>query len=284
VTGRSRASAVVAGSVAGLPAVSLAQVIERSALQARIDHKYLVPLERFAELAARLPDTYAVLEIDQLRGFAYESVYFDTPDLLTYRQHLQGRRRRYKVRTRAYHDSGDCTFEVKLRGRREQTVKARLPYPVADRAHINGQAQAFLADQLREAYGQPAPQLAAKVTTAYRRTTLVDLQRGTRLTCDVDLTCGGGGKVAVGLSRHVLVETKLPGRHGDADIALRSLGLRPVEMSKYCVAVALLHPGIRRNPWHRTLQRYFADATQSAPSREPNPRSLGLLRGRDAGI
>jgi hypothetical protein len=84
----------------------------------------------------------------------------------------------------------------------------------------------------------------------------------------------------------VLVETKLPVRHGDADIALRSLGLRPVEMSKYCVAVALLHPGIRRNPWHRTLLRYFADATatQSAPGREPNPGSLGLPRGRDAGI
>jgi hypothetical protein len=55
-------------------------------------------------------------------------------------------------------------------------------------------------------------------------------------------------------------------------------------MSKYCVAVALLYPGIRCNPWHRTLQRYFADATQGAPSRDPNPGSLGLLRGRDAGI
>jgi hypothetical protein len=265
---------VVAGSVADLPAASLAEVIERSALQARIEHRYLVPLERFAELAARLPDTYAVLEIDQLRGFAYESVYFDTPDLLTYRQHLQGRRRRYKVRTRAYLDSGDCTFEIKLKGRREQTIKARLPYPVADRSHINPQAHAFLADQLREAYGQPAPQLAAKVTTAYRRTTLVDLQRGTRLTYDVDLTCSGGGKVAVGLSRHVLVETKRHEPHGDADIALRSLGLRPIEMSKYCVAVALLHPGIRRNPWHRTLQRYFAGATRGAPSRDPNPGSF----------
>jgi hypothetical protein len=275
---------MVAGSVAGLPAASLAEVIERSALQARVDHRYLVPLERFAELAAQLPDTYAVLEIDQLRGLAYESVYFDTPDLLTYRQHLQGRRRRYKVRTRAYLDSGVCMFEVKLKGRREQTIKARLPYPVADRTQINPQAQAFLADQLREAYGQPLPQLAATLTTAYRRTTLVDLQRGTRLTCDVELTCRGGGKVAVGLSRHVLVETKLPVRHGDADIALRSLGLRPVEMSKYCVAVALLHPGIRRNPWHRMLLCYFADATQSAPGREPNPGSPGLPRGRDAGI
>jgi hypothetical protein len=264
VTAGSRASAVVAGSLAGLPAATLAEVIERSALQVRIERRYLVPLGRFAELAARLPDTYAVLEIGRRRGFAYESVYFDTSDLLTYRQHLQGRRRRYKVRTRAYLDSGDCTFEVKFKGRREQTIKARLPYPVADRTHINPQAHAFLADQLREVYGQPVPQLAAKVTTAYRRTTLVDLQDGTRLTCDVDLTCSGSGKVAAGLSRHVLVETKRHGPPGDADIALRSLGLRPVELSKYCVAVALLHPGTRRNPWHRLLQRYFADATWSA--------------------
>jgi hypothetical protein len=262
MTARSRASDEVAGSVARLPAASLAEVIERTALQARIDRKYLIPADRFAELTARLADTYAALEIDRLRGFAYQSVYFDTPDLLTYRQHLPGRRRRYKVRTRTYLDSGDCVFEVKLRGRREQTVKARLPYPLADRTHINPQAHAFLAGQLQEAYGQPVPQLAAKVTIGYRRTTLVDLRRGTRLTCDVDLTCTGDGRVAAGLSRHVLVETKSHGPPAEADIALRSLRLRPVQMSKYCVAVALLYPGIRCNPWHRTLQRYFADTTQ----------------------
>ncbi len=30
-------------------------------------------------------------------------------------------------------------------------------------------------------------------------------------------------------------------------------------MSKYCVAVALLFPAVRSNPWHRTLRHYFAD-------------------------
>jgi hypothetical protein len=274
VTVQSSASAEVAGSVASLPAASLAEVIERTALQARLDRKYLVPVDRFAELAARLPDAFAALEIDQLRGFAYESVYFDTPDLLTYRQHLQGRRRRYKVRTRTYLDSGDCSFEVKLKGRRELTIKARLPYPIADRTRLTPLAHAFLAGQLQEAYGQPVPRLAAKVTIAYQRTTLVDLQRGTRLTCDVDLTCSGGGKVAAGLSRHVLVESKGHGPHGAADAALRGLGLRPVQISKYCVAVALLYPGIRSNPWHRVLRRYFADATQSAPSRDPGDAQI----------
>ena len=259
MTARSRASAVVAGAAARLPAASLAEVIERAELQARVDRKYLVPVDRFAELTASLPGAWTVLEIERRRGFAYESVYFDTPDLLTYRHHLQGRRRRYKVRTRAYLDSADCTFEVKLKGPRNQTIKARLPYPVTDRSRITPPAQTFLSDQLLEAHGLPAPRLAASVTTAYRRTTLVDLQQGTRLTCDVDLVCSGNGRVVTGLSDHVLVETKSAGPRAAADAAMRSLGLRPVQMSKYCVAVALLHPGIRANPWHRTLQHYFTD-------------------------
>jgi VTC domain len=157
VTAGSRAAAVVGGAVAGLPAAGLAEVLERAALQARTDRKYLVPVERFAELVSRLPDRYAVLEIGRLRGFAYESVYFDTPDLLTYRQHLQGRRRRYKVRTRTYLDSGDCMFEVKLKGRREQTVKARLPYPVADRARITPQAQRSSPPSSKQATASPYP-------------------------------------------------------------------------------------------------------------------------------
>jgi hypothetical protein len=244
-------------------------VTEQAALQTRTDRKYLVPVDQLAELIDRLPGAWAVLEIDRRRGFAYESVYFDTPDLLTYRQHLQGRRRRYKVRTRAYLDSGDCAFEVKHKGHRDQTVKARLPYPITARAHLTPLARAFLADQLQAAYGQPAPRLAARVTTAYQRTTLVDLEHGTRLTCDVDLVCTGAGRVATGLSRHVLVESKSPGPAAGADTALRGLGLRPVQMSKYCVAAALLHPELRANPWHRTLRRYFADAVQRPPIPEP---------------
>jgi hypothetical protein len=121
------------------------------------------------------------------------------------------------VRTRAYLDSGDCAFEVKLKGPRDQTVKARLPYPVAARAHLTADARGFLAGQLLAAYGQPAPRLAARVVTAYQRTTLVDLRHGTRLTCDVDLVCSGAGRVATGLSRHVLVESKSPGPASGAD-------------------------------------------------------------------
>jgi hypothetical protein len=73
----------------------------------------------------------------------------------------------------------------------------------------------------------------------------------------------------------VLVETKSPGSGGAADRALRELGLRPVRISKYCVAVALLHPGIRANPWHRTLRRYFGASSDRI--RVPEPGSTEML-------
>ena len=85
--------------------------------------------------------------------------------------------------------------------------------------------------------------------------------------------------MAVGLSQYVLVESKSLGAKSAADAVLRGLGLRPVQMSKYCVAVALLYPGVRSNPWHRTLRRYFADPVPGrsstiaagAPSAGPGP-------------
>jgi hypothetical protein len=120
VNTRSWAYSEMAESVAKRAPASLTEVTEQAALRVRVDRKYMVPVDHFGELMARLSQRYTVLEIDGRRAFAYESVYFDTSDLLTCRQHLQGRRRRYKVRTRAYLDTAYCAFEVKFNGARSR--------------------------------------------------------------------------------------------------------------------------------------------------------------------
>ena len=54
---------------------------------------------------------------------------------------------------------------------------------------------------------------------------------------------------------HVQVESKSGGQGGSAaDRILRELGVRPASVSKYCVAVAALHPELPSNPWHQTLK------------------------------
>ncbi|MGQ0482460.1 MAG: polyphosphate polymerase domain-containing protein [Pseudonocardia sp.] len=250
--------------------ISLDDLVEAADLQTRVDRKYFVPAKAFRMLIAEL-SSVKVLEIDGRRTFDYESVYFDTPDVLTYRAHLQRRRRRFKARTRTYVDSGLCMFEVKTVGRRGATVKDRVKHPVASRAELTDEAQAFLTTTLRNAYDQPAPAgLRAMLTSRYRRTTFASPAQGARLTCDVALLCHDDGRATMrARDSHVLVESKSTNGASEADQMLRRLGVRPISVSKYCVGIAALRPEVPANPWRATLVRYFEPAAPAQDSRGP---------------
>jgi hypothetical protein len=264
MTASSRALESVTALASELPGVTLADVLSEAALQTRVDRKYLLTPEQFQEFGRQIAGTFTVLDIDRRRVFHYESVYFDTPALDLYRAHRQGRRRRFKARVRTYLDSGDCMFEVKLKGRRGETVKHRLPYHLDYRAQLSTEAVEFLAKALHEEYGEAVPHLQPAVTTAYSRVTLVDLANGARLTCDVDLLCSRGEGQARG-SDMVLVESKSAGPGGVADTVLRHMGIRPLSISKYCIAVALLHRRVAANRWNRTLRTHFGWAREVIP-------------------
>ncbi|RAY14922.1 hypothetical protein DPM19_12625 [Actinomadura craniellae] len=246
----------------GLPPVGLDEVLAAAELQTRVDRKYLLPAAALPALAAAVAGRYAVLEIGGRRCFEYSSTYFDTPDLLTFRQHRQGRRRRFKIRTRSYLDSGECMFEVKLAGARDRTEKRRMPHDIARRGELTREAHAFLADSLHEAYRMDPPdRIGPSATTGYLRATLVQTAGTGRVTCDVGLSCTAGGRTVRAAAGQVLVETKSPGAEGPMDRALRGLGVRPLSISKYCLAVAALQPGMRANRWQPALRRYFDERT-----------------------
>lgn len=248
-------SMTAAETLAGLPSLTLAEVVDAASLQTRVDRKYLLTPADLDRLLDVLADRTAVLEIDGLRAFRYESVYFDTPRLDSYLGSAHGRRRRFKVRTRTYLDSGECVLEVKAPGGRGETVKERLPHPVGARDRLTVEADAFLRD-----HGVPADAITVlrpTLTTSYRRTTLVDPAEGVRITCDTDLVCRGPRGRAARLPGTALVEVKGPGRPTVADRALWAAGHRPVRVSKYCTGLAALTPGLPAHRWNRTLRRHF---------------------------
>jgi hypothetical protein len=100
--------------------------------------------------------------------------------------------------------------------------------------------------------------------TTYRRTTFVSRTGDVRLTCDTGLVCLDVEHEVRDTGTHVLVESKSAGRASAPDRILRELGVRPARVSKYCVAVAALHPELPSNPWHQTLRRYFEPLTAAA--------------------
>jgi hypothetical protein len=236
--------------------LALSEVLAAAELQTRIDRKYVVPLSLLGSVLDRMGESLSVLQIDGLRSFQYESTYFDTPDLAAYRQHAHGRRRRVKVRTRAYLDSGECLLEFKSVGARGETIKERYPYHLTARHQLDADAHTLALE--RVGHSIDTSSLRRVLTTAYHRTTLVDMTFGHRVTCDVNLHFeDSAGRCCRPLDGIVVLESKTVGSESPVDRVLRGLGCRPLSLSKYCAGMAVLDPALPANRWNRELRTYF---------------------------
>nr|WP_194720180.1 polyphosphate polymerase domain-containing protein [Cellulosimicrobium arenosum] len=240
----------------------------------RVDRKYVLP----ADAAVRVLDELAgsttarVLEIDGARGSAYESVYFDTPDLASFHLTATRRRRRFKVRTRTYLDSGTSFLEVKTRAARGTTLKQRVQH---DDPAALGTGRVFVGETLatQGVDGAPHLALAPGLVSRYRRTTVL-LPRGdgaARATVDTGLTWeldAPGAPVTRAVPHLVVVETKGGSTPSDLDRLLWRHGHRPERLSKYGTGMALLSPDLPDGPWRRVIRRYLAP-TPNVSARTP---------------
>lgn len=225
--------------------VSLDELDAKAALRARLDNKYLVPEPVLWALLDELEATHQVLDVDGRRQFAYDSAYFDSPDLDLHQAHVQGKRLRFKVRTRTYGDGRSCFAEVKLKGLRGATVKRRQPLPPEEHGHAGSRLHQFVDRCLIEHYGTGLNHfLIPAVNVAYDRLTVVHRDGVERVTVDMDLvTSSPQGDPSGRLRRGVaLVEVKSTDGRGTTDVAMRQRWRRPVSLSKYGAAVALTYP------------------------------------------
>lgn len=236
--------------------IDLAELTERASLQTRVDRKYVLPAAALDALLHGIEPGARILEIDGQRDFAYESVYFDTPDLTSYLGAARRRRRRFKVRTRTYVDSELCWVEVKTRGPRGSTVKTRLPYDPDDRDTLTDEGRRF-ADEVLDS----SQAFTKTLVSTYRRTTLYLPRTDSRTTIDTGLVWTSA---LTGQSRplpdRVVVETKTGSTPSSTDRLLWRYGHRPVRISKYGTGMAALHPDLPHHPWRRVLDRHALDA------------------------
>jgi len=252
---------VVSPLVLQMDRIGLEELNAVAALQTRTDRKYVLTAGETERLLTDLAPHARVLTIGDTRSFGYASTYFDTADLLSYRLAAHRRRRRFKVRTRSYLDSGDTFLEVKTRAARGVMVKQRCP--IGGAGVLDRQAVAFADSCLsRQVPAPPVSSLVPTLTTRYHRTTL--LLDDARITLDTGLTwhrwappgvspeihaaCGDAGRL-------VVVETKTCGAPSAADRRLWRSGHRPDRISKYATGLALLDHTLPDLPWRRIKRR-----------------------------
>ena len=230
------------------PGIDLASLAEAANPGRRRDRKYILAEEDVDRFMACLPPTTMALRVGASREFGYESMYFDTGDLMCFGLASKGRQRRFKVRVRHYLATDEQWLEVKTRGSRGLTVK--------DRTQFDG----FLDPEwvrmvlaVRGIPDVPADRLVPTADVSYTRSTLL-LPDSSRVTVDRDVRWHSyeATRRIPGL---VIVETKTSGAANHADRWLWGQGVRPCRISKYATGMSLLFPALASNRWRRTLAR-----------------------------
>lgn len=215
-------------------------------LMNRIDSKYVVnevTLLRMLEEAGRAG--YRVLVSEGERISPYDSVYYDTAGLTMFYLHHNRRLVRQKVRTRCYVNSGDAFLEIKRKNNHGRTNKKRMSIPTDKLMDFGSIPEA--CEYLAKHSWFQAADLTPSARTRFSRITLVNPALTERLTIDTRLFFENfRSGVDTTLQDAVIVELKQDGR-ADSQMKkiLLDLRVKPLRVSKYCMAVTLTDPTVR---------------------------------------
>jgi hypothetical protein len=249
----------------GFAPLSLDELNAKAAMLERLDNKYILAADRLRPALEAFAAHFDVLEIDGKRAFTYATTYYDDPGKRSYYDHHQGRRKRCKVRVRDYLDAGFSYLEVKLKDRRQVTIKKRLKL-AASAKELDGGGLDFVEACHRNLYSEPfAKPLAAVIGMQYERITLVAKEGGERMTIDTTLRFEAANVTRIVRPDMFIIETKSARGNGIADKILRSMHLHPTKRcSKYCIGMAATGQVARRNRFLPALRRL--DLLTTAPS------------------
>jgi hypothetical protein len=237
--------------------ISLEETNKSARMLKRIDNKYVVNKSKLRSILDQLRTDFRILEIDDCSIFSYESCYFDDEQRCFY-EHLQGRRQRFKVRTRRYVESDKAFFEVKLKGKRGQTDKSRETCDDYYSFVINDDERQMMRGLYEKRYGKCFPyKLAPALHVSYRRFTLVSASGRERITVDFNLgfETPMGRRAFIG-DDFIIIETKTADGRGKSDRALKRQHVRGVAgCSKYCLGMVLTGEVERFNKFRSIVKR-----------------------------
>ena len=235
--------------------------MESVKLMNRIDTKYAVPLAVLPAVLQAAQADYFAQETDGTRIATYDTLYYDTPTLDMYIRHHDRQLVRQKIRVRQYVDSRLTFLEIKRKNNKGRTKKKRICVPDFNlRGDTFGESKRerwtvedFIAAKSRYAWSELTPRLSTK----FRRITLVNKARTERLTIDMDLQWNN---LVTGQSKTypelVIIELK---RDGNVPSVMTRImleqRLHPLKISKYCIGTALTTPGLKHNRFKAKIRQ-----------------------------
>ncbi|MCL2688861.1 MAG: polyphosphate polymerase domain-containing protein [Chitinispirillia bacterium] len=238
----------------------------------RFDTKFVLKRDTVPIFLENIKDDYSVLQIgDDTIVQSYNTVYFDTPDLLCFNMHHNKRANRFKFRTRKYLSNGKIFNEIKQKRNSGKTLKFRqrrdgledmLPVnnpntavlpPLEDLSNFDEHFAALLN---KNGYGHVLDVgLVPSLNVYFSRITFLNKHFPERMTLDVGLSYGFNGTEFI-LFNTAIVELKRekgPERTVSQRF-FRSINKEPSGFSKYTIGISLTHPEAKKNRFLKRLR------------------------------
>ena len=232
-------------------------------LMNRVDSKFPTNRGMLLRMAPLWAEGFYVQENECQRIASYRSLYFDTPDALTYTMHHNQRLHRQKVRQRIYVDSNTALCEIKNKKNTGRTKKKRIPIPVEAWGDLYGLPE--MADFIREKVWVTDRTLLPRLENAFRRITLVNKAMTERVTIDFGITFHNHvSGCDADVSDLVIIEVKqngaLPSKFKEL---LREARVKRKGLSKYCLGMLLTDTHLKYNRFKEKIRYVNALTNQN---------------------
>ena len=211
-------------------------------LMKRVDTKFILTESQLSEILFQIQEDYKILEIDGERLMEYSTLYFDTQNKICYKDHHNGKAKRFKIRMRKYLVSDICFLEIKKKNNLGITNKTRTRIKDFETI-LSSQSKEFISDsQINNLLLEPV------LYNNFNRMTLVNKYFSERVTIDTNLSFRLEGKEKK-LDKLIVIEIKQEGKRLNTTInkALKSMSILPTNFSKYCIGITNTLDNIKSN-------------------------------------
>ena len=214
----------------------------------RTDTKFAFNEAFLPELLDLIKPYYNCLQIESKQIANYQTLYYDTSDLMLYYKHHNGSLNRYKVRQRNYLDSKLCFLEVKFKNNKGRTIKERIEQNDLS-TNFNFEDFEFLNKKLPFNPNILFP----TVLVNYKRITLVNKFKDERLTIDVNIEFKKDNEL-IKLHNLVVAEVKQDKKVVSPFLKqIKKLHFIEGSISKYCLAIIFSYKNVKKNNFKEKL-------------------------------
>lgn len=225
--------------------------LPRENLMERIDRKFVVSLAEISPFLNGLGEGYRIVKAAGSVVAPYRSLYLDTDEFKYFNTHRRGFSNRIKVRYRTYPKTDTTFLELKRKNNKGRTQKVRIPLQESQ-LPLSVDSKDFLASLIPS---EEVEGLKRSVEIEYDRLGFISKKGTERFSVDFDLRAKYNGK-EVHFGDLAIIEVKQERISLSPVIRkLREDGIREASMSKYCLALSLLKPGLKWNTFKPTLHR-----------------------------